>query len=95
MGKTVESFRIALDGEISRWSGFARALRKEDREAYDELMDSCRSYASESSNATNPVVFESMVISMLLAHQLRINRLEKQLSGMKQPANPCGRKQVH
>jgi hypothetical protein len=21
MGKTVESFRIALDGEISRWSG--------------------------------------------------------------------------
>jgi hypothetical protein len=27
MGKTVESFRIALEGEISRWSDFARALR--------------------------------------------------------------------
>ena len=23
MGKTVESFRIALEGEINRWSGFA------------------------------------------------------------------------
>ena len=23
MGKTVESFRMALEGEISRWSGFA------------------------------------------------------------------------
>jgi len=46
MGKTVESFRIALEKEISRWSGFARALRRSDREAFDELMDMCRSYAS-------------------------------------------------
>ena len=38
MGETVESFRIALEGEISRWSGFARALRKPDREASDDLM---------------------------------------------------------
>ena len=30
MGKTVESFRMALEGEINRWSGFARALRKPD-----------------------------------------------------------------
>ena len=47
MGKTVESFRMALEGEINRWSGFARALRKPDREAFDELMDMCRTYASE------------------------------------------------
>src|SRR5665647_1940846 len=60
MGKTVESFRIALEGEISRWSGFARALRKPDREAFNELMDMCRSYASESGNATNPIIFEPM-----------------------------------
>ena len=43
MGKTVESYRIALEQEISRWNGFARALRKEDREAFEELMDMCRS----------------------------------------------------
>jgi hypothetical protein len=67
MGKTVESFRIALEGEINRWSGFARALRKPDREAFDELMDMCRTYASESSCTTNPIVFEPMVMSILLA----------------------------
>jgi hypothetical protein len=39
MGKTVESFRMALEGEVNRWSGFARALRKPDRETFDELMD--------------------------------------------------------
>jgi hypothetical protein len=79
IGKTVESFRIALEGEINRWSGFARASRKEDREAFDELMDMCRTYASESSNATNPIVFEPMVVSILLGQQRRILELEKKL----------------
>ena len=79
MGKTVESYRMALESEISRWSGFARALRKSDREAFDELMDACRSYASESSCATNPIVFEPMVMSILLGQQVRIQKLERQL----------------
>ncbi len=79
MGKTVESFRMALEGEINRWSGFARALRKPDREAFDELMDMCRTYASESSCATNPIVFEPMVMSILLFQQKRIRQLEREL----------------
>jgi hypothetical protein len=79
MGKTVESFRIALEGEINRWSGFARALRKPDKEAFDDLMDMCRSYASESSCATNPIIFEPMMMSILLGQQGRIRKLERQL----------------
>ena len=39
MGKTVESFRMALEGEIGRWFRFARTLRKADREAFDKLLD--------------------------------------------------------
>jgi hypothetical protein len=39
VGKTVESYRLALESEINRWNGFARALRKEDREAFDEELD--------------------------------------------------------
>ena len=79
MGKTVESYRMALESEIGRWSGFARALRKPDREAFDELMDACRNYASESSCATNPIVFEPMVMSIMLGQQVRIQKLERQL----------------
>ena len=79
MGKTVPAYRMALEEEISRWSGFARALRKTDREAFDELMDMCRTYASESSCATNPIVFEPMMMSILLAQQVRIQKLERQL----------------
>ena len=83
MGKTVESYRMALEDEISRWSGFAKALRLEDKEAFNALMDACRSYASAGSNATNPILFEPMVMSILLSQQVKISRLEKALDAVK------------
>ena len=83
MGKTVESYRMALEDEISRWGGFSKALRIEDKEAFDALMDACRSFASAGSNATNPILFEPMVMSILLSLQKKINRLEKALDAVK------------
>jgi hypothetical protein len=83
MGKTVESYRMALEDEIHRWSGFEKALRTEDRQAFEALMDACRSYASAGSNATNPILFEPMVISILLSQQVKISRLEKALDAIK------------
>ena len=70
---------MALDREVQRWSGFARALRKEDRAAFEQLIDICRNYASAGSNATRPVLFEAMVMSILLHHQKILNKLEKEL----------------
>ena len=78
MGKTVESYRLRLDKEIQRWSGFARALRKDDRETFEELMDVCRNYSSAGSNATRPVLFEAMVMCILVEQQKTLNRLKKQ-----------------
>ena len=57
-------------------------LSKPDREAFDELMDMCRNYTSESSNATNPIVFEHMVMSILLWQQKRIRQLEYKLQNL-------------
>ena len=45
MCRTVESYPMALEAEINRWSGFAKALRRPEREAFEELMDMCRSNA--------------------------------------------------
>lgn len=84
MGKTVESYRIALEDEISRWKGFERALRVEDREAFEAVMDACRSYASAGSNATQPILFEPMVISILVSQQKKIRQLEKRLDAITQ-----------
>ena len=77
LGKTVESYRLKLDKEVQRWSGFARALRKEDRETFEQLMDICRNYASAGSNATRPVMFEAMVMCILVEQQKTLNRLKK------------------
>lgn len=83
MGKTVESYRMALEDEIRRWNGFAKALRTEDREAFEALMDACRSFASAGSNATQPILFEPMVISILLSQQRKLNTLEKEIDAIK------------
>jgi hypothetical protein len=84
MGKTVESYRIALEDEIQGWNGFAKALRNDDLEAFEQLMDACRSYASAASNATRPVMFEPMALSILLTQQKRLIKLEKELNAVKQ-----------
>ena len=83
MGKTVESYRLKLDKEVQRWSGFARALRKDDRETFEQLMDICRNYASAGSNATRPVFFEAMVMCILLEQQKMLNRLKKEVASTK------------
>jgi hypothetical protein len=74
---------MALDDEIRRWKGFANALRKEDREAFEALMDACRGYASAGSNAVQPILFEPMIMSMLLSQQVRLQRLQKELDALK------------
>jgi hypothetical protein len=73
---------MALDDEIRRWKGFAKALRKEDREAFETFMDACRGYASAGSNAVQPILFEPMIMSMLLSQQVHLQRLEKKLDAL-------------
>ncbi len=84
MGRTVESYRIALEDEIRRWNGFAKALRSDDKAAFDALIDACRSYASAGSNATQPILFEPMLMSIALFQQKKIQHLEKELDAVKQ-----------
>ena len=84
MGKTVESYRMAVEDEIRRWNGFAKALRREDKESFDFLMDACLSLASAGSNATRPILFEPMIMSILVSQQNQIKKLEKKLEELKQ-----------
>jgi hypothetical protein len=75
MGKTVPAYRMALEDEIGTWRVFRKALPSDaDLEEFDEMMDTCRTFASESSNATNPVIFEPMTISILLGQQKKLQK---------------------
>lgn len=79
---------MAIEDEIRRWNGFAKALRKEDREAFDAAMDACRSYASAASNATKPILFEPMMMSIVVSQQISLQKLRKEVDDLKtqQPA---------
>jgi hypothetical protein len=88
LGRTVESYRLALEDEIRRWSGFERALRSRDRDAFEELMDACRAFASAGSNAVLPVLFEPMLMSIVLFQQEKLHKLEAELDALKRRLPP-------
>ncbi len=86
MGRTVPSYRQALESEIDRWKGFRKGLRNKDAEAFDRMMNACRMFASAGSMATRPILLEAMFMSILLHQEKvlaeireRLDRLEKQL----------------
>jgi hypothetical protein len=86
LGRTVLSYRQALETEISRWEGFRKALRGKDLLAFDKMMNACRVHASAGGMATRPILAEAMLMSILLSQQKElmeirenIEQLEKQL----------------
>ena len=80
MGKTVPSYRMALEMEISRWRGFRKTLTETDKEAFDELMDMCRSFGMASGNACNPILFDCMAMSIMLAQENKLGELEYKIN---------------
>ncbi len=79
---------MAVEDEIQRWKGFANALRSQEREAFEMLMDACRGYASAGGNATQPVLFEPMMMSIALSQQVELIRLRRELDDLKNRGNP-------
>ena len=86
MGRTVPSYRQALEEEIMRWESFRRALHDRDTEAFDKMMVACRVYASAGGMATRPILTEAMFMSILVSQQKELmeireslERLEKRL----------------
>ncbi len=79
MGRTVPSYRQALETEITRWEGFRKALRGEDLDVFDRMMNSCRLYASAGSMATRPILAEAMFMSVLLSQQKELTEIRESL----------------
>ena len=76
MGRTVPSFRIALEAEIAKWDNYRKWLRQDEREIFDRMMDACRLHASSSGTALRPDPIEAMFMSILLEQQRKIEALE-------------------
>lgn len=80
-GRTVPTYRMALESLAHQWDDFRRALRKEDREAFDSLVNKARMHASAGTYAIALDPSESAVLSMLLEHEKEIARLRAGMEG--------------
>lgn len=74
---------MILEKEIKKWKGFVRALRADDRAAFEELMNACRRYASAAGAALRPIVTEAMFMSILISHQKMLREIEATLEKLK------------
>lgn len=81
MGRTVPTYRVALEAMAQQWSDFRRALRKGDREAFDELMNKARMHASAATYAISMDPTESALLSMLLEHEKELAKLRGKKGG--------------
>jgi hypothetical protein len=74
---------LALESMAQQWGDFRRALRKEDREAFDSLMNNARMHASASTYAISLDPVESALLSMLLEHEKELLELRRRLDERK------------
>jgi hypothetical protein len=68
MGRTIPSFRIALEMEKEEWKPFRNALDKSDRKEFDEMWDIPRLYVSAYSNSVQLVLLHPIIIISILFH---------------------------
>ncbi len=83
-----EEYKTALEEEIKRWHGFWNALRRDDREAFESMMDIGRSYVAEGSSAPKVPTFQPMLLSILLAQRRQITQLDEDLKPLRPPPAP-------
>jgi len=84
MGRTVPSFRPALEQEIESWKDFKRALRPEDQKIFDKLMNFARIHSDAGSLAARPMLSEILFMSYAIEQEKKIESLEKRIKKLEE-----------
>ena len=77
MGRTVPSFRMLLEEITVELSIFRRALRGEDKAAFDSIMNKAREHASSCTVAPTLDPMDAVFLSILIEQQKEINSLRE------------------
>jgi len=75
MGRTVPTYRMVMEDVIRDWDSFKQALRREDRQLFEQLMQKGRRHASAASYAIRPHPTESLLMSILLEMEKDLDQL--------------------
>jgi len=77
MGRTVPTYRMTFESIIQSWADYRRALPKDDREVFDEMVSRARMHASASTYAAFSDPVEGALLSILLEQEKELRRLRK------------------
>jgi hypothetical protein len=84
MGRTVPSFRPALEHEIESWKDFKRALRPEEQKIFDKLMNFARIHADAGSMSARPMLSEVLFISFAVEQEKKIEMIEEKVKKLEE-----------
>lgn len=79
MGRTVPSFRIALNSEIKSWNAYRKALDSSDQMLLTEMLNLSRRYCSAASTAVRLSVFEGLCVAVLVDHHKSLMELASEI----------------
>ena len=76
MGRTIRTFREAVDIESVKWKTFRRQLKPDDCERLDKIFDYTRMHTSSGTVISIPHKIDVVFMSVLIEMQRRIDELE-------------------
>lgn len=83
MGKTIPSYRAALEMEIRSLKPFREGLKKEDRKYFDNIMLYARMHSDAGSLSARMFILEPLFLAALIEQQKKLEILERDLYRLK------------
>ena len=77
--KRLPSYQRAVKNEKSEWTGFRRALRKDEAEAFDRMMEACKKHSLAGSIVKHRGALEVMIMTMLLHLEIKADKLREKI----------------
>ena len=77
MGRTVPSYRLASKRERRKWKIFRQEMDKSERKMFDEMMSYSRLYNTAGVGACNPVLQQTIIMSIIFEHYKQLEVLRK------------------
>ena len=83
MGKTIPSYRTALEMEIRSLKPIREGLKKEERKSFDNIMRYARMHSDAGSLSARMFILEPLFLSALIEIEKTLEELERDIERIK------------
>jgi len=77
MGRTIATYRQILENLVENWHHFRMALRRNERELFDQLIEKARKHAGTASYDAHMDPMDSIFFSILIEQEKDIEKLKR------------------